>query len=411
MIIGITGTLGAGKGTVVEFLKERGFLHYSVRDFLMEEILRRGLEISQGNMASVANDLRAEFGSSYIVEELYRKAAEKGGDVVIESLRCPGEVEALKGKEGFVLWAVDADVETRYSRIVGRSSSAADEKKFSFQKFVEREQAQMGNKDSTMQNLGVCIEMADVVFRNDWTVAELKGKVEKVLDSVGGSVSVNAGEVYSHYKGGEYEIVAVARDSVDSTKRVVVYRALYDDEKFGKDQVWVREMKEFCECVVVKGERVRRFEKKEVVLEKSLGDQIKVKIKRLNDRAVIPKYAYCGDACLDVVAVSKEVRDNYVEYGTGLAFELPAGYFMLLLPRSSATKSDLILGNSVGVLDSGYRGELVVRFNAIGLKDYYEVGDRIAQIMILPYPRLEFEEVGILSESDRGEGRFGSSGR
>jgi len=179
MIIGITGTLGAGKGTVVEFLKERGFLHYSVRDFLTEEIMKRGLELNRDNMISVANDLRANFGGAYIVEELYKRAVEKDGDVVIESVRCVGEVEALKGKDDFVLWAVDADVESRYARIVGRGSSTD---RVSFQDFVRQEESEMENVDLLKQNLRSCIEMADVVFRNDWTIGELKGKVEKELD-------------------------------------------------------------------------------------------------------------------------------------------------------------------------------------------------------------------------------------
>jgi len=174
MIIGITGTLGAGKGTVVEFLKGKGFEHYSARAFLIEEIGKRGLENNLDNIISVANDLRAKFGASYIVEELYKRASGKEGDFVIESLRCPGEVEALKGKKEFVLWAVDADVENRYTRVIERESSAVDEKRFSFNEFVEREQAQMMSKDPTKQNLSVCIEMADVCFRNAWTIAELK---------------------------------------------------------------------------------------------------------------------------------------------------------------------------------------------------------------------------------------------
>ncbi|MBT6689787.1 dUTP diphosphatase [archaeon] len=114
---------------------------------------------------------------------------------------------------------------------------------------------------------------------------------------------------------------------------------------------------------------------------------------------------------MDVVAVSKRVCDNYIEYGTGLAFEVPEGHVMLMFPRSSNTKSDLILGNSVGVLDSGYRGELMIRFNVIGDKGHYEVGDRIVQIMILPCPEVEFVESEELSESSRGEGRFGSTGK
>lgn len=184
MIIGITGTLGAGKGTVVNFLKERGFKHYPVRDFLNEEISKRGLEITQGNMAFIANDLRRKFGPSYIVEKLYEKAVEQGGDCIIESVRCPGEVEALRKKENFILFAVDADVETRYSRIIEREGSAVDEKNFTFAKFVEREQEQIGNTDPSKQNLCRCIEMADYCFKNDWTIVELYKKVEKVLNSI-----------------------------------------------------------------------------------------------------------------------------------------------------------------------------------------------------------------------------------
>jgi dUTP pyrophosphatase len=139
--------------------------------------------------------------------------------------------------------------------------------------------------------------------------------------------------------------------------------------------------------------------------------KMKIKVKKLRENAVLPKYARLGDAAMDVVAVDKEVCDNFVEYKTGLAFEIPEGHVMLIFPRSSCTKSDLILGNGVGVLDSGYRGELIVRFNFLGKKGHYEVGDRIAQIMILPYPEFEFDEVEALSESERGEGRFGSTGR
>lgn len=83
---------------------------------------------------------------------------------------------------------------------------------------------------------------------------------------------------------------------------------------------------------------------------------MKVKIKKLRGDAVVPRCAHAGDACMDVVAVSKKVCENYIEYGTGLAFEVPKGYVLLMFPRSSNTKSDLILGNCVGVLDSGYRG-------------------------------------------------------
>lgn len=135
---------------------------------------------------------------------------------------------------------------------------------------------------------------------------------------------------------------------------------------------------------------------------------LKIKIKKINSDAVIPKYAIEGDAGMDVVAISKKICENFIEYGTGLSFEIPKGYVMLIFPRSSVSKKDLIMANCVGVLDSGYRGELIIRFRKIGEKEY-EIGDRIGQIIILPFPKIDFEEVEELSNSYRGEGGFGST--
>ena len=137
---------------------------------------------------------------------------------------------------------------------------------------------------------------------------------------------------------------------------------------------------------------------------------IKIKVKKLKENAVVPKYAREGDAGMDVVAISKRITDKFVEYGTGLAFEIPDGYVMLIFSRGSVSKKDLILANSVGVLDSGYRGELMIRFQSMG-DDHYEIGERVAQIIILPYPKIELEEIENLSETTRGDGAFGSTGR
>ncbi len=137
---------------------------------------------------------------------------------------------------------------------------------------------------------------------------------------------------------------------------------------------------------------------------------MRIKIKKLHADAVIPKYAKLGDAGMDIVAVGKEVTDKFIEYKSGLALEIPEGYVCLIFPRSSVSKKDLMLCNSVGVLDSGYRGELVFRFQKFG-EEHYEIGDRIGQIIIIPYPRIEFEEVAELSESERGDGGFGSTGQ
>lgn len=136
---------------------------------------------------------------------------------------------------------------------------------------------------------------------------------------------------------------------------------------------------------------------------------MKIKIKKLHTDAIIPKYAHEGDAGMDVYSVGFQVKDKYVEYETGLSFELPENYVMLVFPRSSITDKDLIMKNCVGVLDSGFRGELKLRFKKDG-ENIYSNGEKIAQIIILPYPSIEFQEVDELSESSRGKGGFGSTG-
>ena len=104
MIIGITGTLAAGKGTVVEYLESKGFRHFSVRAYLIEVIEERGLPVNRDSMVLVANELREKNSPSFIVEELYRKASEEGGDVIIESIRAEGEITALRAKGEFFLF-------------------------------------------------------------------------------------------------------------------------------------------------------------------------------------------------------------------------------------------------------------------------------------------------------------------
>ena len=145
---------------------------------------------------------------------------------------------------------------------------------------------------------------------------------------------------------------------------------------------------------------------------------LQVNIKKLSDNAVIPTYAKHGDAGMDLTATSKWYDEHgNACYGTGLAFEIPNGFAGFLFPRSSNTKKDLILGNSVGVIDSGYRGEVVFKFRELlpserdiefGAREY-EVGDRIGQIVIIPVPQIEFNVVDELSATDRGVGGFGST--
>jgi dUTP pyrophosphatase len=141
---------------------------------------------------------------------------------------------------------------------------------------------------------------------------------------------------------------------------------------------------------------------------------MKLKIKKLTETAVIPSYAKPGDACFDLTAVSVNTVNDYIEYGTGLAMEIPEGHVGLIFPRSSVTNKDLMLKNSVGVIDSSYRGMISFRFNNVSsderTAEIYTIGDRVGQMMILPVPMVQFEEVDELSSTERGEGGYGSSG-
>ena len=154
---------------------------------------------------------------------------------------------------------------------------------------------------------------------------------------------------------------------------------------------------------------------------------MKVKIKKLNPSAIVPTYAKDGDAGMDLVATSI-ISDTpeQITYGLGVALEIPKGFVGLVFPRSSIRKTGLQLSNSVGVIDSGYRGEVQATFNKIFGSDrfydetklteitsnnFYKVGDRVAQIMIIPHPEIEFEEADELSDTERGDGGFGSTGK
>lgn len=178
-VIGITGTLGAGKGTIVEYLiTEKGFEHFSVRAYLVEEIERRGMKVDRDSMVVVANELRAQNSPSFITDELHKKAVERNVNAVIESIRTPGEVVSLKQKGDFLLFAVDADAKSRYERVVARKSETD---KVSWETFQENERREMSSEDPNKQNLMKCIEMADVVFNNDGSMEALYQDVEKAM--------------------------------------------------------------------------------------------------------------------------------------------------------------------------------------------------------------------------------------
>lgn len=155
---------------------------------------------------------------------------------------------------------------------------------------------------------------------------------------------------------------------------------------------------------------------------------MKVNIKKLHANAVIPAYAHSSDAGLDMIAVSKEYdKDGNIVYGTGIAIAIPKNHVGYLFPRSSVSKKDITLANSVGVIDSGYTGEIIFKFkpslelvahkfavktkvaNIPHIQKEYDIGDKIGQLIIMPIPYIEFIEVDELPSTDRGTGSFGST--
>jgi dUTP pyrophosphatase len=138
---------------------------------------------------------------------------------------------------------------------------------------------------------------------------------------------------------------------------------------------------------------------------------MKIKFKKLSEDAVSPTRAKPGDAGADLTATSMNHYPDYTEYGTSIAVELPEGHVGLVFPRSSVSGKELILANSVGVIDEQYRGEIKLRFKRTkdGAKQYLP-GERVGQLVIVPFVAAEYEEAEELSETERGEGSFGSSG-
>lgn len=181
-IIGITGTLGAGKGTVVEYLvNKQGFKHFSVREYLIEEIKRRGLIVNRDSMTEVANELRAQHSPAYIIEQLYHIASKYSGNSIIESIRTPGEIDFLRQQGDFLLIAVDADPRIRYERIVKRGSETDN---ISYNTFVASEEREFNTDDPNKQNLSKCIQLADFVITNSGSIEDLFQQLEVDLDSI-----------------------------------------------------------------------------------------------------------------------------------------------------------------------------------------------------------------------------------
>jgi dephospho-CoA kinase len=180
IIIGITGTIGAGKGSIVDYLaQEKGFAHYSARDFLTAEIARRGLPMNRESLSFVSNDLRRTKGPHVIAEALYNQAAANGKNAIVEALRNPAEVIFLKNNKDFFMLAVDAEAHLRYDRIVKRGLYTDH---VTFDEFKQIDDRETTSTDPTAQNVRACVDMADAVINNDGTIQDLGIAVDKALE-------------------------------------------------------------------------------------------------------------------------------------------------------------------------------------------------------------------------------------
>jgi dephospho-CoA kinase len=179
VIIGITGTIGAGKGTIVDYLvKKYHFKHLSVRGFLTAIIAQKNLPLNRDSMVMVANELRANHSPSYIAEQLFLEAKKTTENCIIESIRTIGEVTALREKGDFILLAVDAEPKLRFDRVVLRGSETD---KIDFATFLDNEAREMNSDDPNKQNLAACQKMADYNFSNNDSFENLYQQIDTAL--------------------------------------------------------------------------------------------------------------------------------------------------------------------------------------------------------------------------------------
>lgn len=179
MIIGITGTDGGGKGTVVDYLvKEKGFVHYSSRKLLLIEIEKAGIEASRNELRLMGNKMRALHGDDFIAKRAYELIAEAGvKNAVIESIRATAEAEYIKEHEGILL-AIDADERVRYERVQLRRSVSD---KVSFEQFVAHETLEKNDPDPHGMQKTKVMEIADCTINNDGTLEDLQAQIEVFL--------------------------------------------------------------------------------------------------------------------------------------------------------------------------------------------------------------------------------------
>lgn len=179
MIVGLTGKYAAGKGTIAELLLERGFLYHSLSDVLRSELATRGVPESREALLAIGNELRTQGGPGALAERIAQLLDD--GDHIVDSIRNPAEVIALRRRDDFVLIGVDADQQTRFARLRGRGRAGDPAR---WEDFVALEAAETESDDPTKQQLKKTFELADHVVMNDAGVAELRASVHALLEQL-----------------------------------------------------------------------------------------------------------------------------------------------------------------------------------------------------------------------------------
>lgn len=178
MIIALTGTNGAGKNTIADYLvREHGFTHFSFRTFLTEEIIRRGLPVTRESMRTVGNDLRFNHEQGYISKQILGDVLTNGTNAVIESIRSMDEAHFLLN-HGARFWAVDAPERMRYERIINRHDKTDQ---ISFETFKAQEEKEYKNKDPKDMSVREVMQLAEITFLNAGTPQALFDQIEQAL--------------------------------------------------------------------------------------------------------------------------------------------------------------------------------------------------------------------------------------
>ncbi len=180
MIIGLTGTNGAGKTEVADYLRSRGFEYHSLSDEIRAEIRKRGQEITREVLISVGNELRSRYGPGVLAERVLRRL-DRNHNYVVDSIRNPSEVEALRSRGDFRLLCVDADVRLRFSRTRERGRERAAQ---TLEQFVAEESRELDSHDPANQQLIATRRLADITIQNDGSIEDLRMQLDRLLPEI-----------------------------------------------------------------------------------------------------------------------------------------------------------------------------------------------------------------------------------